>query len=162
MEIKEIWVSSRKHQIEFNKIHKQNSGIRKAFGLYKMPSDFPFIRLFWQKLPIVYNKRFSLKINDNGLALKPNSKFGLFNRAKNINVGINDPLLINDIISIDRYENPEPFMKMFNINWIQIRFYNGEKEEEEMLFCAGGKLMHSIVAKTNEIFDTIENKLVKG
>jgi hypothetical protein len=160
MRKKEIWVSTKEHQANFNTVIQQNSWLRKSLGLYKLPTDFPYIRFLWQKSPIVYNKRFSLEINDDEIKLIPNNEFGLFNRAKNINVDTNQPMVINEVISKSRYQNPKPFMEMFNINWIQIKFFKEEKEEE-MLLCAGGKFMSKMAKETNIIFEAIEDTVIQ-
>lgn len=125
-----------------------------------MPSDFPFIRLLWQKLPIVYNNRFSLEINDDGLKLIPNSKYGLLNRGKNINLKVDQTIFIQEFISLSRFKNPDHFMKIFTINWIQVNYLNEQKEEAEILLCAGGKFMPNIVKKTDNIFNSIHEKFI--
>jgi len=158
MEVNEIWLSSRDHQDQFNKIHQNNSRIRKILGLYKIPSNFPYKEILWQKFPIVYNNICSLEVNENRLIIKSKHEFGFFNSLKNINSGYNQIILIKKISNISRYKNQYPFMENFNINWICIRF-SDSKIEKELLFCVGGKLMNSIKKETDKVYELIGRKL---
>jgi hypothetical protein len=155
MHFQEIWLSSIQHQIAFNQIYRNNSWIRRALGLYDLPIGFPYIKFLYQKFPIVYTSRYSLNILENGFNLVPNTTFGYFNKAENINVGIEKAFQIDKIIELTRYENPNPIVKAININWIHLKYYNAENEETEMLLCVGGNYMPTMKTETNQLFEML-------
>ena len=161
MEIKEVWISSKTHHNQFNEIYKNNSWFRRILGMYKIPINFPYMNISWSKIPIVYNSKCSIKISEKYLELKANNNFGFINNPKNINTKFNKTIKFVDISNIDRYKNPNPLTKAFNINWISLRFNNGDMEEE-FLLCAGGKIMTTISKETNIVYNYIENRLNTG
>ena len=154
---KEVWGSSKQHQKELNNIVKQNSLIRKAIGIYKIPKDFPYVGILWNKFPIVYDQRFSLELINEKVTLTENNKFGFLNKAKNINKAINNNITISEIINISRYENPQPFIKYFNINWIELTYRNNDTTNE-ILLAVGGKLMSSVRKQTNILYQELQNR----
>jgi len=153
---KEVWISSIIHQEELSKISENTSIIRKMFGMYKLPTNFPSIKMMWQNLPVVCHSKSSLDVLEDRFVFSPLNNLQR-NAYQNIEFDFRRIILFQDITSVEIYTNPKPFLKSFNIDWINLR-YNIHGQEESMLLCCGGKFMKTIGKETNNMFQILKEK----
>ena len=157
MENKEVWISSTIHQKELSEVYENNSSIRKMLGIYKLPTNFPSMKIMWQNLPVVYQSKSLLDILEDRLVFYPIDNIQT-NSYQNIDFNFRKIVLFKNITRIKTYTNQKPFMKSFNVEWIDLSYVIDSKEDS-LLLCVGGKFMKTIREETKNLFHFIEGEV---
>lgn len=156
MEFKPVWISSIGHLNKFTEILSSSNVLRKIISYYKIPDDFPHIRLpLISKVPIVFFGSAEMNIKGNNISFTPLDIKTIGSQYKNI-TRIQFQLSKADIQSIERYQSRPVLAKYFIINWIRIKtrldIFDGD-----FLICVGGSgpLMSEIQNSTNNLYNEL-------
>lgn len=147
-----VWLSSAEHMTEFTAIAKESFGWRKIFKPKKLPPQFPYMKLFFSKYPVVFFANGTLMLSDTYLEFNISPKNNS-NKYRNLQP-ISFSIPYNEL-KVERYIHKDPFMKSYNITWIKI-YYRKNDKMYHYLVSAEGKFS---LAQINRINNKISEEL---
>lgn len=159
MNFEHIWITSEEHMNAVVEIYKDASWLKRSFGSYDMPDDFPHLKMFWgvfpfSKIPIVFFEHGVLTIDSslcNFKATKPKF-FGA--KIVNVPVCLNFELKPEDIKNVSRFHFASPVLKYFDFNFIRCRTHK-DLLGGDFLLCAAGLRMGTLRKNTDTLFDEL-------
>ncbi len=153
MVIKSVWFATEDHLKRFAKMAKAAGLIRKVFAGLKMPDNFPQVQIQNRVIPLIYLSQGLLQINGDELAYTaeppvpwPDTVF--LHTVDDLKLKVKK----EQILEIKRFKSTSG-TKTFTLNWISLRYRDGEKPTE-ILLCAGNKglLMKNINSDTDKLY----------
>lgn len=153
-----VWISSVEHLDAFSDISKKNPWWKILLGINKIPDNFPQVKIGSRKYPIVFYSEGSLNLFERELEFIANPNASVI-RGNFFNL-MSDLRFEFDFgsVKVDRFKHSKPFMKAFNISWIQLSIKN-DLQNQILLSVGGSGLNINQITKTNEeIFQFLKRK----
>jgi hypothetical protein len=153
-----IWISSIAHLDEFSAINKSNGWWKSMFGKNIIPPGFPQIRVGAKYIPLVFLAKGSLQLFERQIEFHPN-RFEPDNGKdyRHLNIDFRFELLYNSV-EIGVYTNPKPFMRAFNIQWLNLSGINNQFPN--ILLSVGGTRMSQIKKENEQLLELLTDKIV--
>ena len=152
-----IWITSVKHLDEFNAISNSNGWWNSIFSNYKIPPGFPQVHMGSKYIPVVFFAKGSLQLFERQIEFHPN-RFEPDNGKiyRNLNIDFRFELPYKSI-ALSSYSNPKPFMRAFNIQWLELSGANNEFPN--ILLSSGGTRMSHIKKENEELLELLTDKI---
>jgi hypothetical protein len=141
-----VWVSSTQHLEIHTSIWKKSTKMQQALGAYDIPADFPQVRLWWGAVPffrgpLVFFSSGTLEL-DGDLSFVAQPRPRLLRILGNVERGLLLPWSFtvsrSTVEYVRAYRTPEPYLPIFTLPWVQIRFSTSARGTEELLLAIGG------------------------
>lgn len=144
----------------FNQLAKKNPWWKILFNINKVPVDFPQVKIGSRTYPIVFYSHGSLTLFERQLDFKA-SPFDSITSARYFNLNNTIAFEVEfSYLKIDRYLNPNPFLKAFNIPWIKLSASDNQPFNHILVSYGAEKIKMSEVKKVNnEIFEILKDKI---
>jgi hypothetical protein len=145
-----VWVSSREHLAEYDRIRKSTPW----YGLFSsgksIPSTFPQIDLDIQRTPLVY---FSIGVltlaSERALyRAQQNADSDLGRRQRNLDTALSFSVERLDRPTIARHRETAGWLTYFHINWIEVAL---PTHTRSILLCVGGTTMGRVRRQTDAL-----------
>jgi hypothetical protein len=154
-----VWISSIDHLNSFSLLAKKNPWWKLLLALNKVPNDFPQMKVGVRKYPLVLYSAGTLTLFERELEFRASNT----NSANNqIFLNLKDDLYFEipySSLTVTRYTYPKPFLKAFNIPWINLSLSGNNSVDPVLLSFGGNKLnMNQVTKANNEIFEILKNK----
>ncbi len=153
MQFKNVWISSKRHLNELTNIYNRSSALRRVFANYVIPDGYPHLSMLFglSRAPVVFTLNGNLQVLDEELTFTSAPAPMVQKNLRNIrNVDITIPRTA--ITSVDRFVASSPFLKHFDIPFIQLTcdpaILNGE-----VLLAVGGWRMGSLKSNTDQLHE---------
>ncbi len=153
MIIESVWVTTGDHLKRFSKVAKPTGLVKKIFSGFKIPDDFPRVKVNERVVPLIYTSQGSLQISGNEVAYTAEPPVP-WPGAVFLDTLDNERFKVekDQVIEIKRSVFAIG-LKPHSINWIGLHYREGGKIKE-VLLCAGnrGLLIKNINNDTDKLF----------
>ena len=154
-----VWISSIDHLNSFSLLAKKNPWWKLLLALNKVPNDFPQMKVGVRKYPLVLYSAGTLTLFERQLEFRATNTNSANNRKL---LNLKDDLYFEfsySSLTVTRYTHPKPFLKAFNILWINLSVSGNSSIDHILLSIGGNNLNMSQVTKANdEIFEILKDK----
>lgn len=153
-----IWISSKAHLNTFSQSLKNTPWWGKLLGSINFSTDFPHVKSFNKKFPVIFYSSGSLVLYERALEfraskIKSSSLFEFYNLKNDMCF----ELEYKDI-QISRYSHPQPFIKKFNLSWIQIIIKDNPEDSILVSYGTYGIKLNETKIENDKIFELLKNK----
>jgi hypothetical protein len=143
----------------FSLLAKKNPWWKLLLALNKVPNEFPQMKVGVRKYPLVIYSAGTLTLFERQLEFRATNT----NSANNHKfINLKDDLYFEipySSLIVSRYIHPKPFLKAFNIPWINLSVSENSSINHVLLSFGGNNLNKNQVAEANdEIFEILKNK----
>lgn len=154
-----VWISSIDHINSFSLLAKRNPWWKLLLALNKVPNDFPQMKVGVRKYPLVIYSAGTLTLFERQMEFRANNTDSANNRKF---INLKEDLYFEipyTSLTFTRYIHPKPFLKTFNIPWINLSVSGNSLINHVLLSFGGNNLNIKQVIKANdEIFEILKNK----
>ncbi len=155
-----VWISSIDHLNSFSALAKENPWWKLVLGLNKVPADFPQVKIGRKKYPLVMFSAGTLTLFERQMEFRANNT----NSVNQLNfINLKDDLRFDipySSLTITKYTHPKPFLKAFNIPWINLALSDNGTASHFLLSFGGNNLSKKQVERANdELFELLKIKI---
>lgn len=150
-----VWLSSVDHMNEFTAISKKYYGWKSTFRAKKIPPQFPYIQMFLTRYPIIFFSIGEMNLADAAIVFN-SQQYNTVKKPKNL-ISRSFSIPYNEL-KVEKYTQPDPFMKSFNITWVKIDFFENHQPNHYLISVDIPLGVRMANKSNNEIFEKIKNR----
>lgn len=158
-----VWLSSAEHLQKFERAYHETSFMRRLVGAWKLPQEYPFIRGWMGRIPLVMFSIGTLRIEDRLLHFESQPYSLPFNQMYQLRTDLRFTLTHQDITAIEQFVFVSPCIRYYSIPFVSIHT-NKDGVLEDFLLCAGalGPGMGKIRQRTETLLSKLKEEYPAG
>lgn len=158
MQFKNAWISSKQHFMTLAEIYRNSSLLRKTTCIFPIPEGFPHLRMLLGicRAPAAFTALGIIELGNDLLRFESTPAPMIQHKLRNIDSSLTFEISRNQIGSVTRYTGSSPFMKHFDIPFIQVNC-DASIMQGEFLLCVGGWRMGMLKSKTDELYNHLRS-----